>query len=232
MSFLAIPPSIAWLRTADSETVQWVHFIQCVQDQRDYLLASGVPAEQIANPSTWVEPGDLQAFSNVVSWWPKDAPASHRCPTLYDMLHALRTLEGSHPRSFGHELDRYVHRAKEWMLANKRNPDNPNETREEREARLNRERVARHRLRNSPGSDDPDLDALLKAAKAADHNAVEGRKWLKGEIQRAKSDMDAAIAQAKLDRAERVQRAEEAVAQAELQARSARDAVDNYRINK
>lgn len=225
MSYNTIPPSVAWLATTDSETVQWVHFAQCVVDWDTYLRNEGVT--DLPNPSTWTQPGDLQDYSNVVSWWPNDAPASHAMPTLHRLLQHYRS-----DATFGHALDWYVERAKAWMLANKRDPSNPNETKAEREARLNRERVARHRLRHTEGSDDPELDALLKAAKAADHNAVEGRRWLKGEIQRAKSDMDAAIAQAKLDKAERVQRAEDAVAQAELQARTARDAVDNYRINK
>lgn len=232
MSYRPIPDSVGWLMSANDESVQWQHFILCVQDQCNYWLACGVPSEEVANPLEWTKESDLQNLSTVVSWWPKDAPASHRHPTLYGMLYSLRTPQGNKAKTFEEALGDYVDRVKVWMLANKKNVDNPNESKEERDARLNRERVARYRLRHAPGSDDPEMDALLKAAKAADHNAVEGRKWLKGEIQRAKSDMDAAIARAKLERVDRVQRGEQAVAQAEAQALAAKTALDNFNINK
>lgn len=230
--FLAIPASVAWLQDADDNTVQWQHFQQCLVDHAEYLRASGVPAEQILDPLTFAEPGDLQTLSNVVSWWPHDAPLTHRPPTLYMLLQGLRDLNGNAPPTFSHLLDWYVDRVKQWMLTARKDPDNPNETKAEREARLNRERVARHRLRHSKETGDPQLDGLIAAAKAADANALAGKRWLKGEIQQAKADMEAAIARAKAERSERIARAEAAVLEAEAQARSAKDAVESYRINK
>lgn len=232
MSFLAIPASVQWLQTADDNTVQLQHYRICLADHAEWLRASGVDPSHIADPVAFVQDGDLQLHSNVVSEWAHDAPPTHRAPKLYDILQHLRTTHANEPVSFQTVLDWYSARLREWAVANRRDPDNLNETKAEREARLNRERVARHRLRHAAGSDDPQLDGLIKAAKAADANAVAGKRWLKGEIQQAKLDMDAAIARAKADRSERVARAEAAVLEAEAQARSAKEAVDSYRINK
>ena len=229
MSFLAIPASVAWLQTADHNVVKWEHFIQCLVDHAQYLRASGVSDEHIQDPYTFAQPGDLQSFHNVVIWWPTDAPATHRCPTLYDMLQGLANISGGTAFTFSATLDWYVDRIKQWLVANRRDPDKPNESKAEREARLNRERVARHRLRNMPGSDDPELDALIRAAKDAVENAAMGRKWLKGAESQAKIDCDAAIAAAKLARADTVSKARAAVAQAESQAHAAQNALDAYK---
>lgn len=230
MSYHALPQSVAWLQTADPETVQWEHIHQIAHDYAGWLVQCGVPAESIYDPDKFVQQGDLQTYSNVVSWWPADVPAQYHMPTLSILLQSMRIV--GEPESFAQALERNVERIKAWMPSARINPDNPNESKAEREARLNRERVARHRLRHSKETDDPQLNELLAAAKAADANALAGKRWLKGEIQQAKFDMDAAIARAKADRSERVARAEAAVLEAEAQARSAKDAVESYRINK
>lgn len=228
MSFLAIPASVAWLQTADHNIVQWEHFLQCLVDHAEYLRASGVPEEHIQDPNRFAEPGDLQSFHNVVMWWPQDAPATHRCPTLHDLLLNLQ-IHGDTPRSFTHALDWHVDRVKLWLAGTRRDPENPNESKAERDARLNRERVARYRLRNATESDDPDLNALVRAAKAAVESAAQGRKWLKGVEKQAKSDCDAAIAAAKLARADTVSKAIAAVEAAEVQAHAAQSALDAYK---
>jgi hypothetical protein len=231
MSFLAIPASVSWLQSADDNTVQWQHFLQCLIDHAEYLRASGVPVDQIHNPYTFAEPGDLQTLSNVVSWWPVDAPITHRAPTLHMLLQGLRITEDS-PRSFSHLLDWYVDRVKAWMVGARKDPDNPNESKAERDARLNRERVARHRLRNAAGSDDPDEHALILRAKAAEENASQGRKWLRGAIQQEKLQCTTDIAARKLQRDQTIAAHTAAVALAEQQAVDAKTVLDAYRSSK
>lgn len=232
MSFLAIPASVSWLQTADDNTVQWQHFLQCLVDHAEYLRVAGVPPEQIMNPVAFAQPGDLQTLSNVVSWWPKDAPLTHRAPTLYTLLLGLRNLDGNAPRTLGHLLDWYVDRVKAWMVGARKDPDNPNESKADRDARLNRERVARHRLRNAPGSDDPDEHALIERAKAAEESASQGRKWLRGAIQQEKLQCTTDIAARKLLRDQTIAAHTQAVALAEQQALDAKAILDAYRINK
>lgn len=229
--FIAVPASVAWLQTADDNTVQWQHYLQCLIDHAEYLRASGVPVDEIYNPHTFAEPGDLQTLCNVVSWWPQDAPVTHRPPTLYIMLQGLHATPDS-PRTFGHLLDWYVDRVKQWLGSTKRDPDNPNETREERNARLNRERVARHRLRHAAGSDDPQEHDLILRAKAAEENASQGRKWLRGAIQQEKVKCTADIAARKAQRDSTIASYTQAVADAEQAAADAKAVLDAYRINK
>jgi hypothetical protein len=229
--FLAIPASVNWLMSADDSTVKWEHYQQCLVDHANYLLASGVPQDQIVNPYTFAQPGDLQTLSNVVSWWPVDAPATHRVPTLYMLLQCLRIMDGR-PTTFDAQLEWYVARVTAWMLENRRDPDNPNETKAEREARLNRERVARHRLRNAAGSDDPVEHDLIQRAKAAEESASQGRKWLKGAIQQEKVQCTTDISARKAQRDATIAAYTQAVADAERQAAEAKAVLDAYRINK
>ena len=235
MSFTPVPASVAWLQTADPNLVREEHFIQCMTDYIKWQRASGVPETYgFTDPAAFVEYGALQEYINVVSWWPK-APNAPRLPTLYQLIveskfsHADIGPERSAP-CMKELVDVAVADVRKWLEDNGGNPDDPNETKEERAARLNRARVAKHRaLHQSEFTDDPELNNMIIAMKNAERNAAAGRKWLKGEIKAAKTDMDAAIAKAKLDRADRVQRAEQAVALAESQAAGAREAIAQYK---
>lgn len=205
----------------------------CLVDYAEWLRATGVPDDMIADPHNFVGAGDLQFHANVVSTWPKDAPATHRVPTLFTILMQIKLTEtGPLMVRFRDILDWYCKRMHDWLVGNRRDPNNPNETKEEREARLNRERVARHRLRHAGGSDDFELNRLLQLAKAAVDNAAAGRKWIKGAERQAKADMDAAIAAAKATRAATVSSYQQALQLAEQQAHAAQEAVDQYRANK
>lgn len=232
MSFVALPPSCAWLQTANSESVRWEHFIQCVVDYAAWLRASGMDAIHIYEPAQWVNPGDLQSYSDVVSWWPADAPASHAAPSLFTLLQHLRIAEGSAGETFNQALQWHVARVRAWLAANRRDPENPNESKAERDARLNRERVARHRLRHMAGSDDPEEHALIERAKTAEANASAGRKWLKGTIQQEKLQCTTDIAARKLHRDNTIAAYTQAVADAEKQAMDAKTVLDQYRANK
>lgn len=233
MSFIAIPPSVAWLLTADDNTVKHEHYIQCLVDHANWLLACGVDPFRVQDPLNFCGVGDLQILANVVSKWPLDAPATHQAPTLHRLLQQLHVMEGQRPLNFLQSLNWYVERIHAWLIGKRRDPGNPNETKDERDARLNRERVARYRLRNaSAESDDPELNALIMLAKEAEANATAGRKWIKDEIKQAKLDMDTAILDARTARVARVKRAEEWLALAEKQVFEAQELVRQHKAHK
>lgn len=233
MSFVALPASCAWLQTADYNFVTHEHFVQCCQDYCEWLRASGVPENQI---HTWVNgfvfPGDLQTYANVVSWWPKNAPASYAPPTLFTIMQDLRLQPDGPQTKFVESLDWYVERVKEWIRVQRMSMDNPNEDKEERERRLNRERVARHRIKHMPGSDDPEEQALISEAKAAQDSLSEGRKWIKSYERETIALMKVEIAECKKRQAQKVMDAQSHIAQAERRVEAARAALDSYRFNK
>lgn len=229
MSFIPIPVSVAWLQTANDETVQYEHFVQCAYDHAEWLKASGVPESNISNPATFVTPGDLQTLSNVVSWWPKDAPNNYAAPTLYQLLQDLR--HNGVSLSFADSLAWYVERIKEWMRVHKFNVDNPNETKGEREARLNRERVARHRVRHSPEASDPELAAFQRAHKEAMESLAAGQKWMKQYEKETKAQLKVDIANAKAAQSQKMKEAFEHVAAAAKRSEDAKLALDTYIIH-
>lgn len=235
MSFTPVPASVAWLQTADPNIVTEAHFKQCMTDYINWQRASGVDDTYgFTDPEAFIEFGGLQEFINVVNWWPK-APNAPRMPTMFQLMVESKfryaDINPDNPvPTIQLLLDDAVFDVRKWLEDNGGNPDEPNETKEERDKRLNRARVAKHRaLNQSEFTDDPVLNNMIIAMKNAERNAAQGRKWLKGEIKQAKVDMDAAIAKARLDRADRVQRAEQAVALAESQAEGAREAIAQYK---
>lgn len=132
MSFLPLPASCAWLQTADDSTVSLEHYLMCLVDYAEWLRATGVPDDMIADPHNFVGAGDLQFHANVVSTWPKDAPATHRVPTLFTILMQIKLTEtGPLMVRFRDILDWYCKRMHDWLVGNRRDPNNPNETKEE-----------------------------------------------------------------------------------------------------
>lgn len=236
MSFIPVPASYAWLQTADPNTVRHEHFIQCMTDYITWQRACGVPDEYgFTDPETFIEAGGLQEYINVVNWWPTD-PKAPRLASLSQMITLSKFLyedarkDSINVPTIKYLIDDEIERARKWLKDNGGNPDDPNETKAEKAARLNRARVAKHRtLHANEFTDDPNLNALIIAAKNAERSAAAGRKWIKGEIKQAKSDMDAAILAAKSERVARVQRAEEALALAERAAADAQEVVRQYK---
>lgn len=230
------PPEVLYLQKPEAAHVlTYDQFLHCA---RTYCQWRDSEAERAGlAPSghqvltKWVQPGDLQTFVDVVNWWPPQA--THMPPpTLYNMVSSIRTEDSFESQTFIDFLDLLVERVKKWCVLNKINPDNPNESKAEREARLNRERVARSRLRHSKGSDDPVEHDLIMRAKAAEENASAGRKWLKGAIQQEKLNC-ARDQQARLAlRNERIAAHTQAVVDAEQAALDAKAVLDAYRIKK
>lgn len=231
MTFIPVPASCAWLQTADPNTVRYEHFLQCCADYIAWQRACGVSEYAITlTPEQYADPGDLQSYvDNVVNWWPKDAPASCHMPSLYQIMTEIVDHHGHGARHMSCVIADHMETVRAWMIGAGKDPSNPNETPEEKAARKNRERVARWRVRHSnTNTDDHTLNALRLAAKRADANAAQGKQWLKGEIQQAKLDMEAAITQSKLERTQRVACAEAAVQEAQEAARRAKQALESY----
>lgn len=230
------PPEVLYLQKPEAAHVlTYEQFLHCA---RTHVLWLNAEAERAGLPNLghqrleeWVKPGDLQTFVDVVKWWPKPSP-QFPAPTLYDMVASIRPHDSFEATTFIDYLDLRVERVREWCRRNRINPDNPNESKSEREARLNRERVARHRLRHAPGSDDPEEQALIERAKAAEENASQGRKWLKGAIQQEKLNCAKDIQARKAQRDKTIVGYEKAVADAEQAALDAKAVLDAYRIKK
>lgn len=236
---------MSWQATPVPQQIQWLQqepnaahilnnqqFLECAQAHMEWLDAEALRAE-LPNPhntipDAWLKDGDLQTFVDVVSWWPKNAKGMP-APNLFSMI--LSIPMGQH-KTFIEHLEFLQERVRKWCKHNRIDPNNPNETATEKALRLNRERVARHRLRHMSDSDDPELQPLLTAAKTAELNASQGRKWLAGAIRQAKLECSKAIADAKALRESQIINHTAAVAAAELAAANAKAALDAYTSNK
>lgn len=222
------PGCIPYLRTADPETVRFEWFAQACYEYVNYERAMGT-TDYIQPFDSFVQPGDLQHFCNVVSWWPKNTHPSYRAPTLADMLSYLRSPSPDHSVTFAQALEARKEKVMGWMRAQRMDPENPNETAEERKRRMTRERQRAFKLRNAEGSDDPALHTLIMKAKQEAETLSKARAWLKGELAEAKGAEAAAIAAAKAARAKRVSDAEKWVAGQEQIMLTAKAAVDAYK---
>lgn len=216
--------------TASADVVRYEWLIAAAHEYIAWKRSAGVQGEAQA-PEQWVQPGDLQTLANVVSWWPQDAPPRYRAPSFAVLMDDLFIRDGE-IWSFRQRLEWFVARVREWLRVEGGNPDNPNETREERTKRKNRERQAAWQARNRRGSDDPEHDALIQAARHEAEQLRQAKAWLKGEIAAAKGAEQAAIAAAKGARAARITAAEAAVAGQEKRMLDSKAIADAYRINK
>ncbi len=110
---------------------------------------------QTMEPEAFYQPGDLERFQLTVAWWPKDAPPVVSPPLLELMLKGVGTLAGTPPpTTFSQDLTAQWMRCHDWLVAEGRDPKNPNESAEERRKRMARQRVARSRqLKAHPQAD-------------------------------------------------------------------------------
>lgn len=228
--FLAPPASYGYMMTADPEVVLYDWLITAAHEFIAWKRSAGLELEA-QEPTAWVQPGDLQTLSNVVSWWPKNAPPRYMVPSLAALMEDLFIRDGE-IWSFTLRLDWYVARVREWVRTDGGNPDNPNESREERAKRKNRERQAAWQARNRRGSDDPEHDALIQRARHEAEQLRLAKAWLKNEVVAAKRAEQEAIAAAKQARVARVSAAESAVARQEQLMLDSKAIADAYRINK
>lgn len=226
-NFIVPPESYGYMQTADVNDVKYEWFILACHEYIAWQRACGVVFEPQV-PEQFCKPGDLQTLANVVNWWPKNAPPRLRAPTLGSFMDDLKT--GQH--TFESRLGWYVVRIKEWITEQGGNVDNPNETAEERAKRKNRERQRAWQLRHAEGSDDPELHALIQAAKHEAEQLSLAKAWLKGHLAELRSTEQAAIAAAKAARANGVSAAEAAVADQQKRMLDAKALVDAYKARK
>ena len=234
VNILLPPASYSYMETADVEQVRHEWFITACYEWITWQRAAGVTDEFLV-PEQYAQEGDLQTLATVVSWWPKNAPARYRAPSLAAFIQDLRVRGDAGCSSMAMRIDYYVNRVREHIQREGGDPQNPNETKEERAKRKNRERQKRFQLAHAESnSDDPVLDGLVATMRAEAQSLTQGKAWLKRELAQAKAAEQAAIAHARAARAERVSAAEAAVAAQEQRMLDAKAVVDAYkdRINK
>lgn len=227
------PQSFQWLMTADHNEVTPELFLIICKDWITWQREMGV-TDQMQSPTEFFNQySDLQNFANVVSWWPKSGvPVIMQAPTLAGMVSGLRVFPEDDPQTFAEILESRVERVKAFILSKGGNVENPNETAEERARRKNRERQQRYQLRHAKSSGDPELDALVQAAKAEADKLTEWKAYLRKYVKEQKLACDSAIRAAKQLRDDNISDAERAISEQEARMRKAKEALDNYRINK
>lgn len=213
------------------ELISYEYFKKACYAWGHWQIAMGTPVAELQNPETFVTEADFDRFQNVVSNWPR--AAAQRPPTLLLMVSALRTYAGSAPTSFGALLDTIHARILDWMQNNGVDPARPNESKEEKAARLNRERVRNYRLRHKQASsDDPEEAALAEAVRTAAKNVHDGKAWQRGREKDHKLLRDKLISDARSACAAAIRADTDHVTEAEKQLIAAQTALDIYRINK
>lgn len=227
---LAAPPSYIWLQDADHSLVTYPFFLTICNEWIEWQRALGVDSE-FHEPESWVQGGDLQTFANVVSWWPKTGiPVHLSVPTLAGMVMGLRKggVGRSQGESFAQNLQLRVDIVKAHIRAKGGDAENPNETAEDRYKRKNRERQARWQLNNRPGSDDPEHNALIEAAKLEAKKLTEWKAYLRKYVKEQKLLMDATIRAARQTRDDNIKAAEQAISEQEIRMLDAKDALTKY----
>lgn len=234
MTFQLPPPApleVDNITSHPPDLISFEYFVKACYAWGNWQIACGVPVEQLQDPATFVTETDFDRYQNVVSSWPRRA--AQRPPSLLLMVSDLRTQAGATPMSFGSRLDLCHSQINDWMLANGVDPTNPNESKEERQARMNRERVRNHRLRNkTTDSTDPEEIALVEALRNAANNVHAGKAWLRGREKDHKLKRDETISSARSACAAAIRADTEYVTEAEKALVGAQVALDSYRINK
>lgn len=108
------------------------------------------------------KPGDLEQYWAAKAWWPKDAPPRFQMPLLTMIA---RGRQAAFFRTFTDYLNTSGRNCGQWLLAEGRSLEDPNETPEERKARKGRESAQRYRDRNVRNVD-PAARAAADAAQA------------------------------------------------------------------
>lgn len=231
---VALPPEqMIVLRTTAPDLIAFPYLLQACYAYGHYQIACGVDPSQLQDPRTFVTEADLERFVDVVSKWPKAVPMRQlQAPTLDSMVSDLRIHPGQEPFTFAQRLDWAHDNILRWMEQNKVDPNNPNETKDERKARLNREAVKRHRQRNAIAkSEDPMEQQLTDAVRTLARSVQAGRSWAKTAEADAKRVRDAAIEAAKAQCVSTISGARAAVANEEHKLTLAQAELDAYKSN-
>lgn len=223
-------PAYAWLTNVDPAVVTEAQYYSALRNYIDHAIAQGVPDDQFLDEHKYFKPGDLQLYESVRSSW-SPVPKARHCPTLADMLQGVRIVGA--PLSFEASLKAQYGRFREWCAKAGKDPDNLDETPDERAKRKSRERMRRKRSRDAETDcQDESEVALLRAVRAAKENAKAGNTWFKGVEATAKTAYDAAVDRAKLARTQTVSAARVHVIAADTAVSEAERALSEYRLSK
>lgn len=121
-----------------------------IEDEIKQRTAMGMSAMPI---DVFYNPGDLEHFRAARDWWYKGAPPMEAVPSLPSLCNSAtgRTLDET--CNFYDTLDGLARRHRKWCIDNNINPDNPNESKQQRRSRLGREAQARYRARTKQIND-------------------------------------------------------------------------------
>lgn len=228
------PDSYDWLAQQDPNTLPAEHFIMCAEDYIRHNVEQGIPADQFMPVDRFFKPGDLQTLCDVVSWWPTHPDCPVQAPTPATVLTLIRNRDPSQePVTFDGALKLFTSRVQAWLKDSGHDPNNPNESKRERDNRLAAERMRKmRRLRAEVDITDPDEMNLLRALRTAKDNLAACKKYVRDQEAAAKLAYDAAVAQAKLARSATVSAAQAWVNPTHQKVLEAEAALEAYRASK
>lgn len=124
---------------------------------------------------------DIMQWRQAVAWWPKhkDLPPALACPTVWMLCSNYLESDPRIGDTFIARLTLQAGKVMQWASDHKLNPANPDETKEERRARLNRERVARHRQAKQLAPKDPRVAAIAEAYAALQEGRRQKREAIR-----------------------------------------------------
>lgn len=123
--------------------------------QSQQLVASGQPPRPY---DQFITEADIATYEQAIAWWPnpevvEELPPHMQAPTPYLLASNYADLSHPHGTTFAQRLNHYVQTVCHWLTANGYSPQTPNESKEERKARKNREAQARFRTSAKQAAD-------------------------------------------------------------------------------
>ncbi len=174
-----------------SDAVTEADVYEFLWGQHDWLRDNGHDSPPVS--MFFAGEGNLLDYRSAKAWWPKHAelPAQFAFPTIYLLCWSYQEQD---PRIGATFLDRLTLKASgvvSWMTSAGVDPAAPNESPEERKARLNREAQKRHRLRKGSGGSTEEVtrESYLKGLYDAWQAAIGARTT-------ALADMDTRVREA------------------------------------
>lgn len=143
-----------------------------LQGQYEALLHAS-DETPLMDPEEFFKPGNLEVYRNAKAWWPTDAPVQWACPSVYQLC--LNYHEPTMGSTFLDRLRNYADPVSAWLVEQGRDLAAPNETPEQRKARLNAEAQQRHRVKSGTGPEAEHARATA-AAYAAYMQVCQERK--------------------------------------------------------
>lgn len=119
-----------------------------LQGQYEALLRAS-DETPLLDPEEFFKAGDLDVYQRAKAWWPTDAPVQWACPSVYQLC--LNYHEPTMGSTFLDRLRNYADPVSVWLVEQGRDLAAPNETPEQRKARLNAEAQRRHRAKSGTG---------------------------------------------------------------------------------